>query len=59
VDGEDVEVLRLAGLRATSVPDEVLEEHTGPPISWNDLIDFHFLLESPGWEELLDRSVGR
>jgi hypothetical protein len=32
--------------------------HSGPPITPDDLLDFHHLLESPGWFEGLQRLVG-
>jgi hypothetical protein len=33
----------------SSVPAEALEEHTGPPISADDVLTFHELLEQPDW----------
>lgn len=35
-----------AGVRRHKIPDEALEKHTGEPISFDDLIEFHFLLEN-------------
>lgn len=31
----------------------------GPPIGYDDLLDFHLLLERPGWFEALAAEVGR
>jgi hypothetical protein len=35
-----------AGHITGSVPFELLEPHTGPPLSWDDLLDFKLALES-------------
>jgi hypothetical protein len=44
------ELASLAGVGATPgegpAPFELLEEHAGPPITWDDLIDFH---QSVSW----------
>ena len=32
--------------------------HSGPPITPDDLLDFHHLLDSPDWFEGLQRLVG-
>ena len=39
----DLRALLVAGLRPASgpAPFELLERHAGPPIGWDDLIDFH------------------
>lgn len=39
----DLEALALAGVRPVGgrAPFELLEERSGPPIEWDDLIDFH------------------
>ncbi|HYT78946.1 MAG TPA: hypothetical protein VEQ37_06770 [Actinomycetota bacterium] len=39
----DLEALALAGVRPVGgrAPFELLEERSGPPIGWDDLIDFH------------------
>lgn len=31
------------------LPMELLEGHDGPPITLDDVLDFHLLLEQPGW----------
>ena len=38
---------RLAGL----VPFELLEEHSGPAISWSDLLDFQLALSRSPWPQ--------
>lgn len=55
VEGRDVDVLRLAGVGVFVVPEEALEPHHGPQISWDDLIYFHSLLGSADWHERLLR----
>ena len=42
-----VEAMRGAGAghMSGSVPFELLEPHTGPPLSWDDLLDFKLALE--------------
>jgi hypothetical protein len=46
----DLEALALAGVRPTGgrAPFELLEERSGPPIEWDDLIDFHQALTRAG-----------
>jgi rRNA maturation protein Nop10 len=39
-------------------PAELLEPHEGPPISADDLLDFHLLLERGDWFDRLAESVG-
>ena len=43
-----VEVMRDggAGHMTGSVPFELLEPHTGPPLSWDDLLDFKLALDA-------------
>jgi len=45
-----VEVMRDggAGHMTGSVPFELLEPHTGPPLSWDDLLDFKLALDGGG-----------
>ncbi len=54
-----VELLRSAGVETTEWRDpvELLEPHSGPPISPNDLLDFHTLLEGQHWFEDLQTLV--
>lgn len=42
-----VETLRKAGAghMSGSVPFELLESHTGPPLSWDEVLDFKLALE--------------
>lgn len=49
------------GLRATAMrpPAEVAEVHEGdPPLSHDDLLDFHLFLARPDWVERLERELG-
>jgi hypothetical protein len=47
VDGPDVLTLNSAGVavRRDAAPFELLEERSGPPIGWDDLLDFHQALD--------------
>jgi hypothetical protein len=49
--------LQTAGVALTrwSAPAELREAHVGAPLTTNDLIDFHFALESDSWFEELTR----
>ncbi len=31
------------------LPAEALEPHYGPPLTWDDLLDLHFELQTPDW----------
>lgn len=46
----DLEALALAGVRPVGgrAPFELLEERSGPPIGWDDLLDFHQALAKGG-----------
>jgi hypothetical protein len=48
-----VEMLVATGVPLVEweLPAELFELHTGDPISHDDLIDFHHLLQSDGWFE--------
>jgi uncharacterized protein YlaI len=50
-DERVVELLIAEGVSPTSwqFPAELLEEHTGAPLTMDDLLDFHLLLASPDW----------
>lgn len=50
VESGDVVTLGKAGVATIVVPGEALEEHEGPPLTLDDLIDFHLLLQAGGWE---------
>ncbi len=61
-----VDVLLSSGIALTvwHMPAELDEVHSGPPISYDDLLEFHFQLKSGGpLESLLEpgaaRSLGR
>jgi hypothetical protein len=45
----DLQALLVAGIRPAvgPAPFELLEEHSGPPIGWDDLLDFHESLAAP------------
>jgi hypothetical protein len=47
LSGRDVAALRWFGVAGGDgpAPFELLEEHAGPPITWDDLIDFHQAME--------------
>src|SRR3954447_11879103 len=51
-----VDLLVSSGVRLTvwHMPAELEEERDGAPISYDDLLEFHFLLRQEGW---LDRLV--
>ncbi len=53
---EVLEVLLAAGVHCTewSLPHELEEEHPGPAITHDDLLDFHEMLESQDWFARLD-----
>ncbi len=50
-----VDALRGAGVSEItwSWPAELDEVKSGPPVSPDDLLEFHFLLESEGWMDLV------
>ncbi len=39
-------------------PAELFEVHVGPPITADDLLDFHVMLERHDWFDRLAESVG-
>jgi predicted RNA-binding Zn-ribbon protein involved in translation (DUF1610 family) len=45
---EVVRLLRVGGVVAEQlhIPAEALEEHVGPPLTWDDVIDFNTWLQS-------------
>jgi rRNA maturation protein Nop10 len=56
-DDRIIQLLISGGVRATvwELPEEVLEPRTGPPLTHDDLLDFHLLLERPDWFDHLTR----
>jgi rRNA maturation protein Nop10 len=60
-----VDLLVSSGVRMEvwRLPAELSEQHVGPPISPDDLLDFHLLLGQPGWfdqvADLVRRSPSR
>lgn len=54
-DARVVDVLIAAGVELVvwDMPAELDEHHAGPPIDYDDLIDFHFLLEATEAAEIL------
>lgn len=43
---EFVDALVRSGAKKHAIPAEVLEERTGDPVSYDELLDFHFQLQS-------------
>ncbi len=56
-DDRVVQLLISGGVKATvwELPGELEESRGGPPLTSDDLIDFHILLESADWFEKLYR----
>jgi hypothetical protein len=54
-----VQVLLSAGLEMETwtLPAELAERPSGPPISHDDLLEFHLTLQDPGWFGRLAASV--
>lgn len=55
-----VDVLVASGVRLSvwQLPAELEERREGPPIGYDDLLDFHFHLERDDWMEELERMSG-
>ena len=55
IDSSVVDVLVLAGARIVvwAMPAELDEPHVGDPISYDDLLEFHFELRHADWFERL------
>jgi hypothetical protein len=53
-----VELLVSSGVRLEMWrrPAELLEAHPGPPLTPDDLLDFHVLMQGPDWMDELERS---
>lgn len=56
-DRQVVEVLVSSGVKMTfwRLPAELEDERSGPPIEIDDLISFHYELESADWRDSLDQ----
>jgi hypothetical protein len=54
-----VELLVSSGVRIEMWrrPAELWERRSGPPLTPDDLLDFHVLLEQDDWQEALSRAV--
>jgi hypothetical protein len=50
-DRHVVQILVSGGVRVRvwQLPTELYESHDGPAINWDDVLDFHTLLDSEGW----------
>jgi len=56
-DERIAQLLISGGVRTTreDLPAEALEPREGPPLTYDDLLDLHMLLQSPGWEAGIPR----
>ena len=56
-DANVVEVLVASGVRLSTwhLPAELDEEHDGPAIGYDDILDFHFGLQRDDWVDELSR----
>jgi len=54
-----VELLIAEGVRPShwELPAEMLEEHDGPPLTMDDLLDMHLLLEREDWLNALTQQT--
>jgi len=54
-DGRIVTLLQSVGVPTVrwELPAELAETHAGPPLTIDDLIDLHLLLDRPDWAEQL------
>jgi hypothetical protein len=59
-DPKIVDLLVSSGVRLTvwHLPAELNEAHEGAPISYDDLLDFHYAIQQQGWFERLVSTVG-
>lgn len=57
-DRRVVQILVSGGVkvRVWELPAELYELKSGDPISWDDVLDFHTLLESDSWFQKLEAS---
>lgn len=56
-DDRVIQLLISGGVHAVvwELPREMCESHDGPPLTHDDLLDLHLLLEEPDWFEQLIR----
>jgi hypothetical protein len=59
-DPKIVDLLVSSGVRLTvwHLPAELEESRSGPPISYDDLLEFHYVLQQEGWFERMVSTVG-
>jgi len=59
-DSKIVDLLVSSGVRLAvwHLPAELNEYHDGPPISYDDLLEFHYAIQRDGWFERLVSRVG-
>jgi hypothetical protein len=57
-DPRIVDLLVSSGVRLSvwQLPEELSERKSGPPVSYDDLLEFHFELQQQGW---FDRMASR
>lgn len=58
-DAKIIDLLVSSGVRLTiwHLPAEIHEVHEGAPITYDDLLEFHYDIEQDGWFERLVSSV--
>lgn len=54
----DVLVTSGVALRVWQLPAELDEVRQGPPLTWDDLLEFHFLLGQSDWFERATSEIG-
>jgi hypothetical protein len=54
-DEQVVDLLVASGVKLVvwTLPAELRESHSGSPITYDDLLDFHYAIQQPGWFERL------
>jgi hypothetical protein len=59
-DAKIVDLLVSSGVRLAvwDLPAEMYEGHEGPPISYDDLLEFHYAIQKDGWFETMVTRVG-
>jgi hypothetical protein len=59
-DAKIVDLLVTSGVRLSvwHLPAEMDETHSGAPITWDDLLEFHYALQQDGWMERLVDAEG-